>query len=175
MKVIMLVLNGARKKPFGLEFQHSSVEGLSSHPDTARAGHVRPRAWKTQTAFDAGLRPSKSLDFRIDQNQRHVALDLRRLARDAKQAWPVLDFLHVDHAELDRHSDLLRCETHAIRVIHRFEHVAGESPNSRVDFVDTPPFRPQSGMTILNDFQNHGWCHSTVPSMLQQAAISSAP
>jgi hypothetical protein len=68
----------------------------------------------------------------------------------------------------------LRCETHAIRVDTSSLSIAGECPYSLVYFIFTPPFRPQSGMTIFNYFQNHGWCHSTVPSMLQQAAISSA-
>ena len=55
-------------------------------------------------------------------------------------------------------------------MIHRLEHVAARESEFGASILSIRlPSARKSGMAILNDFQNHGWCHSTVPSMLQQA------
>src|SRR5436309_4099696 len=52
-------------------------------------------------------------------------------------------------------SYLLGCESHAVRRMHRLEHVFRKSANLVVHFVDSFPFRAQNRVPIFPDRQLH--------------------
>ena len=67
-------------------------------------------------------------------------------------------------------TDLLRCQAHAVRCVHRLDHVRGQFPNPIVDFFDLRFATPQTAIS--------GGSYSIVPMesaawVLQNCVFSS--
>ena len=84
-----------------------------------------------------------------------MGLDVDGVSSDPQSAWAVLDARDIDHANLHGHADLLGGETDAVRVVHRLQHVLSKCPDPGVDFFNPSSLGAQSGMTVLDNFQNH--------------------
>src|SRR5207249_2614082 len=95
------------------------------------------------------------LDFRVDQHDRHRALRIDVFATELQRAWPVFHCRNVEYGELQRLTDLLRCQPDAVRFVHGLDHVHRQLPDSLVDFLDPFTFGPQDRVAILQDRQNH--------------------
>src|SRR4029077_2248670 len=94
-------------------------------------------------------------EFRIDQDDRHCALRIDIFATELECAWPVFDRRNIEYGELQRLTDLLRCQTYTVRRMHRLDHVRRQFTNSLIDLLDPFTFGAQDRVAILQDRQDH--------------------
>src|SRR5262249_27085323 len=83
------------------------------------------------------------------------ALGIDIFATQLGRAWPVFDCRNVEDSKLQSLGDLLRCQAHAVRRVHRLDHVRGQLTDSIIDLVDPFTFCPQHRVAILQDRQTH--------------------
>src|SRR5262249_6635362 len=79
------------------------------------------------------------------------------LATELERAWPVFNCQNVEYRELHWLTNLLRCQTHSVRLTHRLDHVRCQFPNSMVDFFDPFTFYAQDRVAVLQDRQDHSF------------------
>src|SRR5438876_2454195 len=94
-------------------------------------------------------------DLRVDQDERHCAIWIDFFAIQFQRAWSVFDCRNVQHGELQRFTDLLCRQTHAVRRMHGLDHVRRQLPNLIINFLDSFTLCPQNRVTILQDRQDH--------------------
>src|ERR1043166_9633261 len=155
VKMIVLVLNRARKNSARFKFNDVAFQILRADPDRPRAFNVAGDFRKTQAALYSHFRFTARLDFRIDQYQRHRGLWINIFAIQLERAWSVFDLRDVEHGQLQGFTDLLGRQSHAVGCVHRLEHVRRSLPNPVVDFLDPIPFGPQGLVAVLQNWQDH--------------------
>src|SRR5262249_18496075 len=70
-------------------------------------------------------------------------------------ARPIFDQRNVEDGKLQSFTYLLRCQPHAIRRVHCFDHVCSQFANPIIYVLDRFAFRPQDRVAVLQDRQNH--------------------
>ena len=155
--MIHLVLHGAGEKAAGLEFERRAVELLRLHLHRCGADDVAIQLGETQATLDALLGFLAEFDHGVHQNHRHECADAHALAVHEHFARAILDAAHVNHRQLDRHSDLLRGKPDAIRGAHRLQHVVRELARAFIAVADLQTFRAEHRIAVFNDFEDHLW------------------
>src|SRR5262245_45517531 len=154
--MIVLMLNRSREKSARLDLKHLTFQRLRAHEHRLGAFNVTGDFGKAQATFHSYFGFTAQLDFRVDQHDRHRAFRINILATALQGAWPVFDGRNVEYGELQRLTDLLRCQTHSVCRMHRLDHAHRQVLDSLIDFLDPFTFGPQDWVAILQDRQDHG-------------------
>src|SRR5580698_9348547 len=140
VQVIDLVAESTGEQAFAAAFELGARRVLRADGDVLRTFDVATKPWQRKAAFFFALLAFGVNNFGIGQD--HLRL----------RNFPIGD---VDHREPQAHANLRRCEPHAIRGVHGFEHVRDEFLEVLVEFIHTLARSFQHRVAVFHDRMNH--------------------
>ena len=153
--MIGFMLQGARQQPGRFDLDLVAFQSLRARHDRFCALDFTGDFRKTQATFRAHFGFVAQFDLGIDQDERHRCLGIDILAVQLHRALSIFHTRNVQDSELERFAHLLRGQPHAVRRLHRLQHVSGQLANAIVDLVDPFAFRAQHRVAVLQDRQFH--------------------
>jgi len=151
VEVIGFVLDGSGEQAATVELELCPFLVESLDRNLAGAGNIGVEFGKAQAAFRAGNGLAGGGEFGIQQNERHERGDIGWFSIDGEAGGPVGDLSHVDHGELEGHSDLLGGEADSPGIVHGFEHVPDEISGLIGDLFDEVSLLAEGGVAVIED------------------------
>src|ERR1700733_2184486 len=140
VEVIDFVAESTGEQAFAAAFELGARRVLRADGDVLRTFDVAAKTWQRKAAFFFALLAFGVNNFGIGEDH----LRLRNFSIG-----------NVNHREPQAHPNLRRCQPHAIRGVHGFEHVRDEFLEVLVEFFHTLARSFQHRVAVFHDRMNH--------------------